>query len=320
MPDGPRPGATETFDCARTECSESHLPEPGAPAPEHAGLSRRGRTALALTGVALALVLMAASTGCGTNAPTAADTQLATPSQSPAATPETVPTPSWDKIESYAPTMAKYKDMDVDTFEALPRDERLQYSQYVLDTTVANKAYLRYENPNYNEYMITPVVASPGNTGQEIINDNLYALQLAWLQVIPNSGSGQEGGTPDKFNLPDGLKVLSSVYYDVGEASSTNVETGVYLGNVSLEEAFTSQNIVSETDTVKDTSALMTGTSQGETVQYKDVSFQDTKGKMHYDRYVYTEFTNYDGSQKSVWLLDAQAGSAADLASFGTVK
>lgn len=71
MTDGPLTGATETFDCTRTECSESPLPEPSAPAPHQGSLSRRGRTALAIAGVALASLLMAASAGCGTKAPAA---------------------------------------------------------------------------------------------------------------------------------------------------------------------------------------------------------------------------------------------------------
>jgi hypothetical protein len=275
-----------------------------------------------------AALAVLATAGCGKEAsknaqpkPTATKTESVTPSQNPAATPETVPTPSWDKIESYTPTMAKYKDMDVDTFEALPRDERLQYSQYVLDTTIANKAYLiHYGNLSKDhEYMVTPVVASPDNTGQEIENDELYTLQLAYLQAIPNSG-GQEGGTPDKFNLSDGRKVLSSIYYDVGESTSTNITTKAYSATVAQEETFTKSYYINEIYTAKDTSVLTTGTSQGQTVQYKDVTVQDTTGDTYYDRYIYTEFTSYDGSQKSVWLLDAQASSAADLAGFSTVK
>ena len=73
MTDGPRLGATETYDCTRTECSEPPLPEPSAPAPRQRSLSRRGRTALAIAGVALASLLMAASMGCGTKEPASSE-------------------------------------------------------------------------------------------------------------------------------------------------------------------------------------------------------------------------------------------------------
>jgi len=66
MTDGPRPGATETFARTRTECSERPLPEPSSRDVQQRSLSRRGRTALAITGVALASLLMAVSVGCGT--------------------------------------------------------------------------------------------------------------------------------------------------------------------------------------------------------------------------------------------------------------
>ena len=87
MTDGPRPGATETFARTRTECSERPLPEPSSPAVQQRSLSRRGRTALAIAGVALASLLMAASVGCGTKVEAPA-------SPSPSATTPTEASPS----------------------------------------------------------------------------------------------------------------------------------------------------------------------------------------------------------------------------------
>jgi len=244
MQDGPRRGATVTFDGTRAECPEPLLPEPSAPAPQQRRLPRRGKTAFAIAGVALASLLMAASVGCGTKAPTAVDTQLASPSAT--ASGETGATLSADKIRTYAPTMEKFKSVDVNTFESLSRDDRLMYSKYLDDTTVANLVYkFRYgENTKNHEFMIDPVVVSPDNTGQEIINDNFFSLQLAYLQYTQSGGGADSltNSTPDYFNLSDGRKALSSVYYDVGEMNGTNIVTKVYQENVAIQETLTQPN------------------------------------------------------------------------------
>lgn len=100
MTDGPRPGATETFARTRTECSERPLPEPSSPAVQQRSLSRRGRTALAIAGVALASLLMAASVGCGTKVDAPAN-----PSPIATSSAETSPSPSASATET-EPTTA----------------------------------------------------------------------------------------------------------------------------------------------------------------------------------------------------------------------
>lgn len=323
MTDGPRPGATETFARTRTECSERPLPEPSSPAVQQRSLSRRGRTALAIAGVALASLLMAASVGCGTNAPTAADTQLATPSQSPTtpATPEVAPTPTKNPTE-YASTMETYKNMSVEEFEALPRNERLTYSQFVNETLVFAGDYdLQYST--YPQYRVTNFVASPSNTGENIEAENRYQLQLALLQFTqPNGafGGSETGNTTNTYNLSDGRKALSSVFYNVGEITADNMTTKVYEDAVALQETLTGATILNNINTVKNTSDLMTGTINGESVEYKDVTFEDSEGVMHYDRYVLTEFPDPDGSIKSIWLLETQEASAAQRDSTSAVK
>ena len=280
---------------------------------------------MAVVGVVLASAVMAATIGCGKGAPTAGDTQVTTPPQSPTAstaavTPEVAPTPTKNPTE-YAASMAQYKNMDVNTFEALPRNDRLAYSQYVNETLVFGGDYDSHYGhglPNY-VYAVQNYVASPDNTGQEIVDENLYQNQLAFLQYTQSSYNAETNVS--SYNISDGRKALSSVYYNVGEYSSTNVVTGDYQTTVSFQKTLTKPEVLNNTATVKDTGELMTGTdSQGNTVQYKDVTWRDQDGTMHYDRYVLTTYTDYDGSMKSIWLLETQADSAADRDSWSTIK
>lgn len=332
MTDGPRPGATETFARTRTECSERPLPEPSSPAVQQRSLSRRGRTALAIAAVALASVLMAASVGCGTKAPTAVDTQLASPSAtasaeaspSAPAKPEVAPTPTKNPRE-YSASMENYTNMSVEEFEALPRNERLAYSQFVNETLVFATDYEAHydQYSRYPQYGLTNYVTSPDNTGQEIVDNNMYQLQLAYLQFTqPNGilGGSETGDTTNTYNLSDGRKALSSVYYNVGEFSSENMTTKVYGETVAQQETLTGATVLSGINTVKNTSDLMTGTIQGESVEYKDIQFEYEKGVMHYDRYVLTNYTDYDGSIKSIWLLETQEASTAQRDSTSAIK
>ena len=107
-------------------------------------------------------------------------------------------------IEAYRESMNKYKQMSVDSFESLALDERLLYSQFLIDKTVGSGNYnLSYgAGRTGQDFKIDPTLASIDDNGQEIINDYLYACQISYLQF---KGSDQ----PQKpYNIGDGQKTL----------------------------------------------------------------------------------------------------------------
>jgi len=249
--------------------------------------------------------------------------------ESDSTTPEVVPTPTKNPTE-YATSMEQYKNMDVNTFEMLPRDERLAYSQYINDTLIfAGNYQAKYEFISNNQrYGVKNYVASPENSGQEIVDSNLYQLQLAYLhftQPDGNFGGSETGDNPNMYNLSDGRKSLSSVYYNVGEQSTDNPVTRDYQYVVAQLETLNDTNTLENIQTVKDTSELMTGTIQGNTVQYKDITFEDSSGNnaLLFDRYVltdYPDYTGHDDSVKKIWLLETRANTAEERDSLSAVE
>lgn len=242
------------------------------------------------------------------------------PATSAEATPSVTATPELNP-DAYATQMEQYAKMDISTFESLPREKRLAYAQYLIDKNVFHKvysaAYGEYSGAN-QEYRITPVPASLDNTAQEIVDNQTFTFQEAYLQLqVP-------ANTPT-FDLTKGREVLSAIYYDVGDG---RLVTNDYLANVKVMGTETRPTQSQDKNTAISASGLQTGTNeQGQQVQYKIITYKTKDGMTVYDRDVYTTFTSYDGTEKSVWLIDAQeidkkhGGNGIEgLKNFGTVK
>lgn len=267
-------------------------------APGKSGPSRRQKL-----GIAVACVAVLSAVGGGVavyalinNRPPTEKTP-ADPGKTPK-TPEekaaktTTPTNSTDEYEA---AMERYRDMSVDEFEALPRDERLLYSQFLIDQTVERGNYESTYGKGHTgeKYGVTPAVISRDNSGQEVFGSNLYALQISYLQFVESE---------DKpYDLSDGQKVLSAVYYDVGNANVTNS----YTNAVNTEQTLDTPVGIDLTGTVINTSDLLEGNSMnGDKVEYRILTYYDNKSKTRYAKYIYHEFTSYDGARKAVWMID----------------
>lgn len=277
------------------------------PTLEEKTFSTKKRVTAAAAGIALAL-MVATGVGCGASAKQQDNSTTteapANPGQTQAAPAETTAKADIDP-SIYTADMERYYDMDMDTFEALPRDERLAYSQYLIDLRVSEGYYdaVFGESSSRHKYMVTPSVASLENTGQQILDINQYNQQLAYLQN----------------EISDARKALSSVYYNVGAEGSV---TNAYLQDIDRLEKFNRPipivNLLTETDTGEVSNGK---DSRNTTVHYKIVTHHTENTKALYERYVYSEFTNYDGSKLAVWLLDGQSlNSLEELKSFGTVR
>lgn len=257
----------------------------------------------------LAITLAAGSValplaGCGDKAVSASPTpnpdktELASPS--PTATELSIDEQLaiQEKFESYAPAMEQYAAMDSDTFEELPMDERLPYSQYLLDSMVIYEGYdgLYGEDTKFHDYELTPVTVTPDNTGQEILDSSLYDVQRSFMLCGVND-DGSDG-------TAEGHKALSSVYTNVGK---DKLVTNDYLDAKRLQEERDESIGLYDKQTEIDCSKLLTGKNkEGDKVEYKIVTFKNQDGKTIFDLFVYHEFTNYDGAEKAVWLLDSQ--------------
>ena len=209
------------------------------------------------------------------------------------------------KNDPYAESMEKYKTMSVEIFERLSTDERLQYSQYLIDQTINKGVYESFYGPDSNgsQYTIKPISPSKDSSGQDIINNYQYVRQLSYLQYT----SPDNGLTDNTVNVEDGQKILSSAYYNVGYGKLVSND---YMSTKSSIEGLSAPNFLKNNVTAIDTSDLTSKeTDRGDKIQYKIVTYDTSNGKRYYARYIFHEYTSYDGSQKSIWLLDVQADS-----------
>ena len=270
---------------------------------------------LVMAGLALSTVLIG---GCAAKAetpkPTATAEAPANPNQTAVNASETA-TPE-SKTDKYDSAMEKYANMSIEGFDSLPRDERLLYAEYVIDQSVANSDYDdTYGSGAAKEFEIKPVKASANNNGQEIINNHIYTFQLSLLQFVV--------GEEKPFDLKDAEKVLSAAYYEVG---SRPVVAQEYLDNRKTEKGLSEKEpstiaITNVKATALNTSDMMEGRDlDGNKVKYKVVTYYNENAKTMYAKFVYHEFTNYDGSRESVWLMDISDYSMDGLDAHGSVK
>lgn len=267
---------------------------------------------------------VAAASATPTAATSAVPTSSATPETTPSATATPEKAPTQQEVDAYASWAEKYAEMGVDEFEALPRDERLAYAQYLMDYTVSRNVYNATYNSKYSnngDYKITPTVASPEDTGEKIFLNLEYHKQLSILQLEEKANSP----TLDKVKAQD---ALSAVYYDVGNKIVSNAykDDVKWIDNPSqIRPAVQNPH----TNDILHTSKLLTGhDSQGNEAQYKIVTVRynsddpndPSAGKKQYAEVVYDTFPDYNGSQRSTWLLVMYEGSMDKLKANSTIK
>lgn len=195
---------------------------------------------------------------------------------------------------------------DIDTFDNLPLDERLKYSQFVIDQTVSNGVYdLFYEGASGNKiYAVKSTFASVNDDGQTIWDDILFNRQISYLQTVDKD-------IPEKpFDTSDAEKVLSSVYYRVGKNRDVS---GTYVNEVKLHVSLPSSTYLTNKNIVTNTSELREGLdSDGNTVQYKIITYLNNNNETYYLRAIIHNFENYDGTQKNIWLYETISSTIDD--------
>lgn len=191
-----------------------------------------------------------------------------------------------------------YIEMSAEEFEALPRGDRLSYGSFLIDQTAERGNYEVDYGHESSKYRIDPVEANMSNSAQEILDIHQYAMQMAYLQFEESSATKQ-------YDQMDGIKMLSSVYYNVGEGMlskqylllrdflKTNNEAGPIHYSINAVEA----------------GPLSSGldANSGDEVKYIDIKYFDSREPdiIATGRFVYCEFTNYEGKLESTWLLES---------------
>jgi len=300
-----------------TERSDPNLsyPESTDDKPEKKGFSHKQKVGIVMAGVALTLV---AAIGIGSNVNALNQSRQTTKTEAPAnpkqtttVATETAPTTPEVNIDQYDKSMEQYRNMSVDAFEKLPRNDRLKYAMYLVDQTTIRGNYDKiYEYAdNYVKY--TPV--SKQNSGQEIVNNNIFIRQNASIQFVEADVSGQPR---QPFDSIDGQKVLSAAFYQVGKDKLVSNE---YLNLKAIFEPMQKPSPIIDKNTVLKTTPLLQKeiADAGEKVQYKIITYQRETGETYYARYIYQTFTGYDGSQQATWLMDASSDSLNELSQTG---
>ena len=238
------------------------------------------------------------------------------------------------QLKAHESEMARYETMSIDEFETLPRNERLKYTSYLMDESRAQHQYYAYYGigSGGEDYAVVPVDTELGNTGQQILDDELYRRQLAYLQYA-------KGAPGEKtFDPLNGQKMLGIIFYDVG-ANNTQYN---YEETKRQMTTLIKPYVVTNPETVLIQGDIKSGhDGEGKAVQYriiKAVSLKGKRGKVVkasyspipnsstseskpvYSRYVYYEYLAYNGEKRAVWLIDAMALSLKDLEAIGTVR
>ena len=237
-----------------------------------------------------------------------ANTEIST---APAETnPSVITSTPENSTDQYAAAMEKYKEMSVDDFEKLKLDERLLYSQYLVNKTISGGAYEKMygEGKMGHDFEIKYTPVSGKNNGQEIVNNYLYLSQISALQST--NYVQIVNGTEKTYDTPAGQKILSSIYYTVGN----NIASNSYRGVKSVEENLDAPTYENSKYTATNTSELTSGIDDNrEAIQYKIVTFYTDSAETLYAKFVYHEFTNYDSTRKAIWLFENQSDKLENL-------
>jgi hypothetical protein len=200
--------------------------------------------------------------------------------------------------ESTSEAMKIYEAMSIKDFEVLPLDVRLLYSQDVINRDSSKDKYdMQYgDGKPGHDYAVEYTPVSKDNSGQEILNNQLYVSQMAYVQ----SKVDIDGV---RFNMAEAVKVISSNFYNVDtiESQISNSYNGVKDAMKTLTEPVYLNNI----DTAIDTSDLIGGSDDnGDSIQYKTVTISDQDGNVFNARYIYYKSRSSDNAPRTVWLLD----------------
>jgi hypothetical protein len=200
--------------------------------------------------------------------------------------------------ESIPEAMKIYEALSIKDFEILPLDVRLLYSQDVIKRDDSKIRYdmLYGDGKPGHDYAVEYTPASKDNNGQEILNNQLYVSQMAYVQ----SKVDLDGV---RFNMAEAVKVVSSNFYNVDTIE--NQISNSYKGVKDAMQTLTRPVYLNNIYTATDTSDLFGGSDDnGDSIQYKMVTFSDKHGNVYNARYIYYKSLSSDNAPRTVWLLD----------------
>lgn len=282
------------------------------PTPDKKGLIENKRLIAIMSSIALLVVIggYTANKIFNKNQPVATEIEIPTiPVETPQAIVEATPTTTPENsTDQYKPVMEKYKEMNVDEFEKLKLDERLLYSQYLIDksnsTDVYNANYYGHNTAN-ESFGVSYTPVNEGNNGQQIVNNFVHTIQISYLQnKIVGDPTKVGFNNFTSYDSDSGEKVLSSAFYKVGDNNSA---TGLYTYTTTKtqEESLPKHGSINTKFTATNTSKLLDGTDKNsESIKYKTITYFTGSGETHTNRFILHNFTSYNGSRESVWLLD----------------
>lgn len=276
---------------------DNPVPEPEK-VPENEIIEKKSLTkiqkyiAIAAIGILIGAGIAGGVTMCAINQERAVATADAEATQNPQANAVE------QNSESISEAMKIYEAMSIKDFETLPLDVRLLYSQDVINRDISKIRYdMKYgDGKPGHDYAVEYTPASKDNSGQEILNNQMFVSQMAYVQSkVDNDG--------ERFNMTEAVKVVSSNFYNVDTIE--NQISNSYNGEKDAMKTLTKPVYLSNVYTATDTSDLFGGSDDnGDSIQYKTVTFSDQDGNVYNARFVYYKSRSSDNAPRTVWLLD----------------
>ena len=205
--------------------------------------------------------------------------------------------------ENISIDIEKYADMDYAEYIELPVDERLPYAQYLINESLTNGEYeFCYGWSDYEKYRLEFTEVSKENSGQEIMDNFMFTLQMSMAQSIGN-----------KIDIEQGEKILSSTFYITSKDSPSRV-SNIYATCRDDILDMEGPTVLLEKNIVTKTSELLSGYDKANNpIEYKLVEFyEENLQETRYARFIYYKSSN-NGTEFDAWLLDVTANSLSDM-------
>lgn len=219
--------------------------------------------------------------------------------------------------DKYSESLLKYKNMSVTEFEKLPDNERLAYGDFLADI---NNAYDgRYkEGSTAYEYRVSPKKLSLESSGQEMLDNYLYRIQLTRLQT--DIDKSQPAEDMFFFNKDNSVKLLNSTYVmnvlTIDDKPATVTNSNSYKSQKNSLEKREESTWMNDKYIEQESFKTIDVNRNTASRQQKLVGYKDENGENLYAVFEYTNYKSYDSSERSTWLLNEKYNSLDDVPKF----
>ena len=154
----------------------------------------------------------------------------------------------------------------------------------------------------YEKYRLEYANVSKENSGQEIMDNFMFTLQMFLAQSIDNN-----------TDIEQGEKILSSTFYITSKDIPSRV-SNIYATCRDDILAMEGPTVLLEKNIVTKTSELLSGyDKEHNPIEYKLVEFyEENLQETHYARFIYYKSSN-NGTEFDTWLLDCTGNSLSDV-------